>query len=176
MLLIRNFDRRDIAPGLGLVLAGAVITLSGCQQGETPAAAAEIAPTTSESMAIVSNAEENWNTMDTKKIMSPYLDGAVMIDSMAPTPSADRAVQEKWTDGFAKLKLDSHQVPDRRIQVLDARTMVASGTATFHSSAHPTPKPVVIRFTDVYQKQGDGSWKIVHEHLSDVPTGEGGAG
>jgi len=174
MLLIRRFDRRDM--GLGLVLAGATITLSGCQQGKAPAAAAEVAPTTSESMAIVSTAEENWNAMDTKKIMSPYLEGAVMIDAMAPAPSVDRAVQEKWTDGFAKLKLDSHQVPDRRIQVLDARTMVASGTATFHSSGAPTAKPVVVRFTDVYQKQDDGSWKIVHEHTSLVPAAEGGAG
>jgi ketosteroid isomerase-like protein len=33
-----------------------------------------------------------------------------------------------------------------------------------------------MRFTDVYQKQDDGSWKIVHEHLSNVPTAEGGAG
>jgi ketosteroid isomerase-like protein len=74
------------------------------------------------------------------------------------------------------MKLDSHQVPDRRIQVLDAKTMVASGTATFHSSSAPTAKPVVVRFTDVYQKQDDGSWKIVHEHTSLVPAAEGGAG
>jgi ketosteroid isomerase-like protein len=174
MLLIRNFDRRDM--GLGLLLAGAVITLSGCQQGESPAAAAEIAPTTSESMAIVSTAEENWNTMDKAKIMSPYLEGAVMIDAMAPAPSVDRAVQEKWAAGFAKMKLDSHQVPDRRIQVLDARTMVASGTATFQSSKAATAKPVAVRFTDVYQKQDDGSWKIVHEHLSLIPAAEGTAG
>ncbi len=174
MLINRNFDRRNM--GLGLVLAGAVTILSGCQGGEAPAEAAEVAPTTSESMAIVSTAEENWNAMDAKKIMSPYLVGAVMIDAMAPAPSVDRAVQEKWTEGFAKMKLDSHQVPDRRIQVLDAKTMVASGTATFQSSSNPSAKPVVVRFTDVYQKQKDGSWKIVHEHTSLVPAAESGAG
>lgn len=174
MLLIRKFDRLDM--GLGLALAGAVIILPSCQGAEAPAAATEIAPTTSESMAIVSKAEENWNSMDKATIMSPYVDGAVMIDAMAPAPSVDRAVQEKWAEGFAKMKLDSHQVPDRRIQVLDARTMVASGTATFQSSKAATAQPVAVRFTDVYQKQDDGSWKIVHEHLSLVPAAEGGAG
>ena len=174
MLLIRKFNRRHL--GLGLVLAGAVIILPGCRGEEAPTAAPEIAPTPSESIAIVSKAEENWNSMDKAKIMSPYLDGAVMIDAMAPAPSVNRAVQEQWAEGFAKMKLDSHQVPDRRIQVLDAKTMVASGTATFQSSSGATPKPVAVRFTDVYQKQDDGSWMIVHEHLSLVPAAEGGAG
>ncbi|MDB5697384.1 MAG: hypothetical protein JWN69_188 [Alphaproteobacteria bacterium] len=174
MLHIRNFDHRLM--GLGLVVSGAALTLSGCQGSEAPAAAAEVAPTTSESMAIVGNAEENWNSGDVAKIMSPYQEGAVMIDAMAPAPSVDRAVQEKWTKGFAAMKLDSHQVPDRRIQVLDAKTMIASGTATFQSSTHATAKPVVVRFTDVYQKQDDGSWKIVHEHLSNVPAAVGAAG
>ena len=57
-----------------------------------------------------------------------------------------------------------------RIQVLDAGTIIASGTGTFNSGVPSGPRQITIRYSDVYQKQPDGHWLIVHEHLSNVPT------
>jgi ketosteroid isomerase-like protein len=37
-----------------------------------------------------------------------------------------------------------------------------------------TARPTVSeRFTDVFQRQADGSWKIVHEHVSMPPSPSG---
>jgi len=165
-----------------IALASAALALSACQQraAETPAAETETAatedavPTQEEATAIVDKTEAVWNSGDTALIMALYKEGAVMFDPVVPAPSDDRVTQTKWTDVFTAMKLTGLKVPDRRVQVLDADTIVASGTASFESAAPEGPNSVQFRYSDVYQKQDDGSWMIVHEHLSNVPPPEAG--
>ena len=148
---------------LALTVAGAAIALAGCSN-------AAKSLTQDEAKAIVDKAEASWTSGDTAKIMAFYAPGAVMFDVVAPAPTTNRGVQTKWTDSFVAMKPSNLRVPDKRVQVLDADTIIASGTGTVDAAA-PKPGPVSIRYTDVYQKQADGNWLIVHEHLSDVPKG-----
>ena len=53
-------------------------------------------------------------------------------------------------------------------QRLDADHFIASGTATLTSTDGPT-KSATMRFTDVYERQADGRWLIVNEHVSMKP-------
>lgn len=155
-----------IKPGL---IAASMIALSACQvQPAADAPKAAVAPTTEEAAAIVDAAEGQWTSADTAKIMAAYKEGGVWFDPVAVEPSADRAVQTKWTDGFTAMKLTQKSMAAKTVQVLDADTIVASGIATLKSGAEG--EPVTFRYTDVYEKQPDGKWLIVHEHLSAPPA------
>ena len=148
---------------LALMVAGAAVALAGCSKAPQP-------PTQDEAKAIVDKAEASFTSGDAAKIMTFYAPGAVMFDVVAPAPTTNRGLQTKWTESFVAMKPSNFRVPDKRVQVLDADTIIASGTGTVDAAA-PKPGPVTIRYTDVYQKQADGNWLIVHEHLSDVPKG-----
>jgi ketosteroid isomerase-like protein len=65
------------------------------------------------------------------------------------------------------------KVLDRRIQLLGGDAFVSSGMQSFTVAAGAARPTVSARFSDVYQRQKDGSWKIVHEHVSMPPTPAG---
>jgi ketosteroid isomerase-like protein len=158
---------KAIKPGL---LAVSLIALSACQpqkSAEAPEAAAAV-PTDAEAAAIVDAAEAEWTSADTAKIMATYKEGGVWFDPVAVEPSADRAVQTKWTDGFTAMKLTEKSIAAKNVQVLDGDTIIASGIGTFKGAAQA--EPISFRYTDVYEKQPDGKWLIVHEHLSAPPA------
>jgi len=96
-----------------------------------------------------------------------------MIDAADPTPSADRKTQTGWARNFVSMEPRDYQVPDRRIQLLGPDAFISSGTETFTVAAGNARPSVSARFTDVFQRQKDGSWKIVHEHVSMPPTAAG---
>lgn len=150
------------------LLAASLLALAAC----TPQPAAEnkaaAAPTEAEAAAIVDAAEGQWTSADTGKIMAAYKEGGVWFDPVAVEPSADWAVQTKWTDGFTAMKLTEKTIAAKNVQMLGDDTIVASGIATFKSGAEGDP--VTFRYTDVYEKQPDGKWLIVHEHLSAPPV------
>jgi len=156
---------RAIKPSL---LAVSLIALAACQQQPAAAPAATAQPTADEAAAIVDAAESQWTSADTSKIMAAYKEGGTWFDPVAAEPSADRATQTKWTDGFTAMKLTEKAIAAKTVQVLDDDTIVASGIATLKSG--PTGEPVTFRYTDVYEKQPDGKWLIVHEHLSAPPV------
>ena len=150
------------------LLVASLFTLSACNQQPAAAPDAATAPTDAEAAAIVDAAEGGWTSADTGKIMAAYKEGGVWFDPVAVEPTADRATQTKWTDGFAAMKLTEKSIAAKNIQVLDADTIVASGIATFKGG--DGADPVTFRYTDVYEKQSDGKWLIVHEHLSTTPA------
>jgi ketosteroid isomerase-like protein len=150
-------------------LAAGLIALAACQQPAAPKVAA--APTDAEAIQIVDAAEGQWTSVDTAKILAAYKEGAVMFDVAAVQPSTDRATQNKWTDAFTAMKLSELSIADKHVQVLDADTIVASGIATLKSGAQG--EPISFRYSDVYEKQPDGKWMIVHEHLSVPPAAAG---
>jgi ketosteroid isomerase-like protein len=143
--------------------------LAGCrqqQQDHSPVTGAEAS-------AIAERAEASFTTADAKAIMSQYANGAVMIDASNAAPSTDRKVQTGWAQAFVSMKPADYHVPDRHIQIVGPDAFVSSGTEVFTVKAGAASPTVSARFTDVFQRQRDGNWKIVHEHVSMPPTGPG---
>ncbi len=148
-----------------LALAG----LAACQQQVTNAKLEP--PTREQADKIVAATEESYGSGDASAIMAHYADGAVMFDMGVLAPVADRQLQTKFTQGFAATQPRDFTVANRAIQVLDADTFVSSGVTSFTIQLGQARQPVRARFTQVYQRQGDGTFKIAHEHMSAPPAG-----
>jgi len=106
--------------------------------------------------------------MDVAKVESVYAKDVVGFDPAAAPLSADWDNWDKLQKAFVDMKFDAIAVPDRKIQILDADTFVVSGSGELTSKQGAT-KSTTMRFTDVYQKQADGKWLIVNEHVSFRP-------
>ncbi len=143
--------------------------LAACQQ---PAADAELAPPTqAEVEKIIEATEKSYGSGNATEIMGHYAEGAVMFDQGLLAPVADRQLQTKLTQGFAATQPRDFTVANRAIQLLDADTFVTSGVTNFTIQLGQARQPARARFTQVYQRQGDGAFKIVHEHMSAPPAG-----
>ena len=146
-----------------------MLALAGCKQTSQ-----ERPPVTeAEATAIAERAEATFTTGDVNAVMAQYANGAVMIDASNAQPSTDRKVQTGWAKTFVSMKPAGYQVPDRHIQIVGPDAFVSSGTEVFTVQAGAATPTVSARFTDVFQRQKDGSWKIVHEHVSMPPTAPG---
>lgn len=147
----------------------ALFALAGCKLQQ-----AQHAPLTkADAMKIAEQAEANFTTGNVKAVMGQYAEGAVIFDAGHPTFSTDRKVQTGWAQDFVSMKPTDYHVPDRQIQILGPDAFVSSGTEVFSVSAGSATPTISARFTDVFQRQGDGSWKIVHEHVSLPPAAPG---
>jgi ketosteroid isomerase-like protein len=151
-----------------LVLIPLAFGLGACLK-EAPARAPV---TEADAGKIAEQAEATFTTGDIKAIMAQYRDGAVMIDASAPTASTDRKVQTEWANAFVSMNPADYHVPDRHIQIVGPDAFVSSGTEVFTVEAGVARPTVSARFTDVFQRQKDGSWKIVHEHVSVPPAAQ----
>jgi ketosteroid isomerase-like protein len=149
-----------------LLGAAALIALCGCM----PAPTDHAAPTTAEANKIAEQAEATFTTGNVDAIMRQYADNAVMFDASHPAISADRKVQSGWARDFVSMKPADYHVPDRQIQILGPDAFVSSGTEVFTVEAGQTRPQISARFTDVFQRQKDGIWKIVNEHVSMPPA------
>ncbi|MCY7271154.1 MAG: DUF4440 domain-containing protein [Sphingomonas bacterium] len=144
--------------------------LAACQQQQTGEAKL-VPPTQAEAEKIVSAVDESYASGDASRIMNHYADGAVMFDVGVLAPIADRQMQTKITQGFAAMQPRDFTVANGSTQILDAQTFVSSGVATYTVQLGQARQPVRARFSQVYQRQADGSWKIVNEHMSAPPAG-----
>ena len=146
-----------------------LLALAGCKE-----ASQSHSPVTElEASAIAEKAEASFTTGAVNAVMDQYANGAVMIDASNPAPSTDRKVQTGWAKSFVSMKPAGYHVPDRHIQIVGPDAFVSSGTEVFTVQAGAANPTVSARFTDVFQRQRDGSWKIVHEHVSMPPTASG---
>jgi ketosteroid isomerase-like protein len=130
--------------------------------------------TKAEATKIAEQAEANFMTGNVEAVMRQYADGAVMFDGTHPTYTTDRKVQTGWAKDFVSMKPADYRVPDRQIQIVGPDAFVSSGTEMFTVAAGTARPTISARFTDVFQRQSDGSWKIVHEHVSLPPPPPGG--
>ena len=150
-----------------LLIAAALLPMAGCKQ----LAQSDHAPVTkAEATRIAEQAEATFTSGDVNAIMRQYADGAVMFDASHPELSTDRKVQAGWARDFVSMKPADYHVPDRQIQLVGPDAFVSSGTEVFTVEAGAARPTVSARFTDVFQRQRDGSWKIVHEHVSLPPA------
>jgi hypothetical protein len=146
-----------------------LVLLTGCAKKP-----GEHAPVTeAEATAVAERAEASFTTGKVDAIMAQYASGAVMIDASNAAPSTDRKVQTGWAKAFVSMKPTDYHVPDRHIQLLGPDAFISSGTEMATIEAGAARPTISARFTDVFERQRDGSWKIVHEHVSMPPTAAG---
>ena len=157
-------------PLFAAILLAPIMLLAGaCQKapsGQPPV-------TEAQATKIAESAEASFTTGDLGKIMAQYAEGGVMIDAASTDPSNDRKVQTGWAKTFVSMAPADYKVPNRHIQLLGGDAFISSGIETFTVAAGTARPTVSARFTDVFQRQKDGSWKIVHEHISMPPTPAG---
>jgi len=154
-----------------LLLSAVILLAAACQKapsGQPPVTEAQAAK-------IAENAETSFTTGDVSKVMAQYAEGAVMIDAATTDPSTDRKVQTGWAKTFVSMTPAEYKVPNRHIQLLGGDAFISSGIESFTVAAGTARPTVSARFTDVFQRQKDGSWKIVHEHISMPPAPVGAA-
>ena len=146
-----------------------ILFLAGCKQAPRDHAAV----TKVEATKIAEQAEANFTTGSVDAVMRQYMDGAVMFDATHPGFSTDRKVQTGWARDFVSMKPADYHVPDRQIQIVGPDAFISSGTEMFTVAAGTARPTISARFTDVFQRQNDGSWKIAHEHVSLPPAPAG---
>ena len=142
--------------------------LAACQPAGTNPPVTEAQAT-----KIAETAESVFTGGDVGKIMDQYADNAVMIDAASVDPSVDRKVQSGWAKNFVSMKPADYQVANRRIQLIGPDAFISTGIERFTVEAGAARPTVSARFTDVFQRQTDGRWKIVNEHVSMPPTPTG---
>jgi len=143
-----------------------VLISAGCQKapsGQPPV-------TEAQASKIAEAAEASFTTGDVNKIMANYDNRAVMVDASVADPSGDRKVQTGWARNFTSMQPADYKVVDRHIQLLGGDAFISSGVETFTVAAGAARPTVSARFTDVFKRGGDGTWKIVHEHVSMPPA------
>lgn len=124
--------------------------------------------TQTEAAAIADATQAAWTSVDLAKEEAPYSKDVHAFDPMEAQLSSDWDTFDAWQKGFINMKFNGISVPDRKIQVLDADTFIVSGTGDL-TSTDGEMKQATMRFTDVYQRQADGNWLIVNEHVSFKP-------
>lgn len=153
-----------------IALLIALAILGACKPKE--AEQARLAPVTEkQAETIVEATQKSFTSGDAAAIMSHYADGAVMFDQGLLAPVADRQMQTRLTQGFAASQPRDFTTANRAIQILDPDTFVVSGVLSFTIQLGQARQPIRSRFTQVYQRQADGTFKIAHEHISAPPAG-----
>jgi hypothetical protein len=155
----------------GAATAILLVLVAGCAKKAGDAGHAPV--TQAEATTIAERAEASFTTGNVDAIMNQYADGAVMIDASHPALSTDRKVESGWARDFVSMKPADYHVPDRQIQIVGPDAFVSAGTEVFTIQSGNSRPQVSARFTDVFQRQKDGSWKIVHEHVSMPPSPAG---
>jgi hypothetical protein len=141
------------------------LALAACEKAPSDSSPVTVA----EATQIAERAEASFTKGDVKAVMAQYANNAVMIDAGSPDPSTDRKVQSGWAQTFVGMQPADYKVIDRHIQLLGGDAFISSGSETFTVAAGAARPTVSARFTDVFQRQKDGSWKIVNEHVSMPP-------
>ena len=164
---------------LCLLIGVAALAVTGCD-GERPptaevaqqgAAAANL--TQADAEKIVADAEAAWSSNRIEAVMANYADGAVVFDTSTLAPTTDRNVQTRGNAAFLTMKPADFRVDPRHVQLLDNDTIVASGVLSFTANVGAARPVLKTRYTQVYQRQPDGRFRIVHEHMSSPPAGTG---
>lgn len=143
--------------------------LAACQQQTGEAKLAP--PTKAEAEKVIAALDASYTSGKVDAIMAHYADNAVLFDQGLLAPVTDRQLQTKLTQGFAASQPRDITTANRNIQILDADTFIDSGVASFTIQLGQSRQPVRVRFTQVYERQPDKGWKIVHEHMSAPPAG-----
>ena len=162
-----------------ILISVAALGLAGCnvQKSATADAIGQSESgarlTQADAEKIVADAEAAWSSNRVETVMGNYADGAVVFDTSALPPTTDRNIQTRGNAAFLTMKPADFRVDPRHVQLLDNDTIVASGVLSFTANIGAARPVLKTRYTQVYQRQPDGAFKIVHEHMSSPPPGTG---
>lgn len=162
-----------------LLIGVAALALAGCNVEKSsttnePSRAGTSGPLSqADAEKIVATAEGAWSSNRIEAVMANYADGAVVFDTSTLPPTTDRNVQARGNAAFLTMKPADFRVDPRHVQLLDDDTIVASGVLSFTANVGAARPVLKTRYTQVYQRQPDGAFKIVHEHMSSPPPGTG---
>ncbi len=159
-----------------IMVATAALVLGGCEVKpagtDVPATAGSAERLTqAQAEKIVADAETAWSSGRIESVMANYADGAVVFDTSTLAPTIDRNVQTRGNAAFMTMKPADFRVDPRHVQLLDNDTIVASGVLSFTANVGAARPLLRTRYSQVYQRQADDGWKIVHEHMSAPPPG-----
>ncbi len=161
-----------------LLMGVAALALAGCNvQNSTPNDVDRDSTverlTQADAEKIVIDAEAAWSSDRIEMVMANYADGAVVFDTSTLPATTDRNIQTRGNAAFLTMKPADFRVDPRHVQLLDNDTIVASGVLSFTANVGAARPVLKTRYTQVYQRQPDGAFKIVHEHMSSPPAGTG---
>jgi len=155
-----------------MTAALSIASMTGaCNKAAEPSAPAATSVSEEDAAAVADATQAAWVSQDAAKIEAAYAKDVVAFDPVDPPLSTTWENWDKLQKGFADMKFDRIDVPDRKIQTLDADHFIVSGTGAMTSTSGPV-KSAAMRFTDVYERQADGKWLIVNEHVSMKPEPE----
>lgn len=156
-----------------IALSAALFALSvvGCGTGSPGGSEAAESPVLSESeaLAIVDELNQALVSQDAPRIKAHYADNAVVMGLTATVPFTTRAEIDRDLDRFAAAKFDTYELGSRRVQIIDGDHFVLTGVSTLSNSS--TGESFPVRYSEVIARQGDGTWKIISEHISARPEG-----
>ena len=156
-----------------VMIAAAGMTLAACEVNKPADQDGSHANsvTTDDAESVISAVEKSWQSGSAEEAMKHYAPDAVVFSTGKLPPTRDRNVVTQETAGFMAMKPSDFTVTERNTQKLDDDTIVSSGIVGFTAEVGPARQMLRARFTQVLQKQADGRWLIVHEHMSLPPTG-----
>ena len=147
------------------ILPLSLVMLAGCQQEKPAPVPQKISESDAE---IIANRNEvEFASTDAARIEAVYAPDVVAFDAVSMPLITDRTRFDALQKEFAAQKFDSISDRERKIQVLDPDTFIVSGTSDLASTTVPGNR-ATMRYTQVYEKQQDGNWRIVNEHISTV--------
>lgn len=155
-----------------LLAACAAFALAACQAPaptatEAPAPVA-VAPTEAEAVALFDRYAATLAANDPVAIAAQFTPNAVVLSTTTNDVIKTAEAELKDATEYTALKA-TPVLNSREVQVLDADTIVTTAVMTFDFKRGTRATWLAMRVTDVFQKQGDGSWLIVNEHLSPMP-------
>lgn len=158
---------RNVSFALGLAaltLGGA--GLSACNSQPAAEAAPPLAET--QAGAILSDFAKAMGSMDLTAIDKWYANDIVAYEPGDSGRISGKVTMHVSNAQFVDMKFDKAEMPDPKIQILGPDLFIASGVAHLTSSAGKV-KDAEIRYTEVFQKQADGSWQSIHENAAYPP-------
>lgn len=159
-----------------LIAASALLALTACDkiglsQKAEPVAEAPVViapPTAEEAAAILAKMDTAFASGDPVQVAALYTPDAIMLSTS--TNDVIKTGAGVLADATEFTKLQATVVPNaHEVQVLDADTIVSTSVLTLDFKKNNRATWQVFRVTQVFQKQADGNWLIVNEHMAGPP-------
>ena len=153
---------RVVSFALGL----AALSLAGCSQ--QPAAQAAQPLTQADAQAVLDDFARALSSMDLQKVDDMYAADVVAFDPGKPERIGGKVALHVMNAQYVDMKFNHVEMPEPKFQILGPDLFIASGTAHFTGTDGKT-KEGDVRYSEVFQKQPDGNWQSIHEHLDYPP-------
>ena len=153
------------------IAVAALFLLTGCEVRKAATDAPVAAVDESEAQKAVTAAHAALVGGDAQAVANLYAPGATVFDSSHNDPTADRALQTRWAADFVLMK-PADLVTKPVIQPIADDAFIASGIMAFTADVGGQRRLLHARYSQLFRKEPDGRWLIVHEHMSSPPEAQ----